>query len=172
MKAERTALSLGGNQGDVAASFKNALKSLAANGMTDIRVSSFYRTSPVGCAEGTADFINAALTGLWPESVEKLLELCRKLEMAAGRKEDHPKFSDRPLDIDIIFFGESILKKPGLIVPHPEAAKRLFVLIPLAEIAGEYLFPGRNVTVSGLLERFKDMEEYSNILRCKFKKFE
>ena len=167
MKREKTALSFGGNQGDVISNFRTALKELAANGMTDIRVSSFYRTKPVACAEGTADFINAAATGFWPGSAERLQGLCKELESSAGRAPEHPKFSDRPLDIDIIFFGGAVFKKPGLTVPHPEAAERLFVLVPLAEIAGEWLFPGRNESVSSLLENFNDTVEYQDILNGK-----
>ncbi|OGV52630.1 MAG: 2-amino-4-hydroxy-6-hydroxymethyldihydropteridine diphosphokinase [Lentisphaerae bacterium GWF2_44_16] len=168
MKSEKIALSLGGNQGDIVSNFRAALKELAANGMTDIRVSSFYRTTAVACAEGTADFINAAATGLWPESPERLLGLCKKLESAAGRAPEHPRFSDRPLDIDIIFFGNAVFEKPGLIVPHPEAAERLFVLVPLAEIAGEWIFPGRKKSVSDLLEKFKNTEEYLSVISGNF----
>jgi len=144
----QVALALGGNQGDVPGAFETAQRGLEKAGLANARRSSLYRTSPVGCVPGTEDFTNAALSGIWPNSLDDLLKTCKSLETEAGRPLNHLKFSSRPLDLDIIFFGELLYARPGLTIPHPEAAKRLFVLVPLSEIAPDLPFPGLNRTVS------------------------
>ncbi len=142
-----TALSLGGNQGDVPLTFRRAVKSLADAGLRNVDVSSLYRTAPVGCVPGTPDFVNAALAGQWPGRLEQLLCLCKELEVAAGRPADHAPCGNRTLDLDIVFFGDLIQRDRRLAIPHPEAARRLFVLVPLAEIIPEYQFPDLGRTV-------------------------
>lgn len=165
-----TALSLGGNTGNVRDTFRKALKALEHAGMENIRLSSLYSTSPVDCEPGTPDFINAALTGNWNGTVKELRELCKFLETEAGRPEKHPRYASRPLDIDIIFFGTEQYSDEELIIPHKEAEKRLFVLIPLAETAGNWIFPGKNRTVAQLTENLKKQscpEEYKKIISSK-----
>jgi len=136
------ALSLGGNLGDVPARFAWAVEHLAAGGLSRIHASGAYRTVPVGCAAGTPDFWNAAVTGEWGDDVQTLFHLCKRLEAEAGRPSMHEPFASRTLDIDLVFFGDQQLQDKGLTVPHPEASRRLFVLIPLAEIAAGRAFPG------------------------------
>lgn len=154
------ALSLGGNLGDVSATFRSAANDLALAGVTDIKLSSFFRTAPVGCAPGTPDFINAALTGNWSGSVEELHELCRLLEVKNGRPRDHESYVSRTLDIDIVFFGSEIINTPDLTIPHKEASNRLFVLVPLAEVAGDWFFPGTGSTVNDVLDPFRNSDEF------------
>ncbi len=122
---------------------------LASGGMSKLCLSPLYRTSPVDCAPGTPDFVNAALCGFWNRTPEELHSLCLYAEEKAGRPVVHLRNSNRPLDIDIIFFGELIINTTRLKIPHPEARKRLFVMKPLADIAGEFVFPDQpqlNVT--------------------------
>ena len=133
-------------------------------GVTGIRLSSFYRTAPVGCAPDTPYFVNAVLTGEWRDSVEKLHELCKSIEEKAGRPRDHEHYGSRPLDLDIIFFGDEIISTPELTIPHREAANRLFVLVPLAEIAGSRHFPGRQELVRDTLSRYKGSAEYREFM--------
>lgn len=155
-----TALSLGGNQGDVISAFKKAKIALEDAGMTSVRTSSLYKTSPVGCAEGTPDFINAALSGVWHDTLESLFTLTKKLEVLSGRPENHTPNSDRTLDIDIIFFGQFQVISSSLTIPHPETLNRLFVLVPLEEAAGDWIYPGKNITVSKLLDSFRNTEDF------------
>ncbi len=136
------ALSLGGNLGDVEASFRRALTKLAERGFSLEKASSLYRTAPVGCEEGAPDFWNAAATGRWKGSPQELLAVCKELEREAGRPGEHPRWHSRTLDIDIVLFGDLELSSPSLRIPHPEARLRGFVLEPLAEIAGSWAFPG------------------------------
>lgn len=138
----KIAISLGGNLGEVAANFRVAVAALAASGLDDIRTSRIIRTAPVGCPPGTPDFLNMALTGVWGGGARELLRTCRRIEVAAGRPAEHGFNQPRPLDLDLILFGDRVIAEPPeLIVPHPRAAARRFVLAPLAEIAPDWVFP-------------------------------
>ena len=146
--------------GDVLRTFKTALAELESGGLSSIRTSSVYRTAAVGCKPGTADFLNAVAAGRWNGTLAELHALCKKTEVASGRPGDHARFDSRTLDIDIIFFGDLVCSDADLTVPHREAAARLFVLIPLAELLGGCNFPGKGRTVGEILREFKNTEEY------------
>ncbi|OGV33808.1 MAG: 2-amino-4-hydroxy-6-hydroxymethyldihydropteridine diphosphokinase [Lentisphaerae bacterium GWF2_45_14] len=163
---QRIAIAIGANTGDISANFRITLKELEAGGVGNIRTSKFYRTAPVDCPPDSQDFINGALIGTWGGSPEKLLELCKNIEEAAGRPSIHEKSSSRPLDLDIIFFGNKIHRSENLTIPHKEAAKRLFVLVPLADVAGGWLFPGKNLSVKNILDNLAsaDRSAYISII--------
>ena len=147
----RVALSLGGNLGDVASAFDSAIDALDAAGLCEIRRSSILQTEPVDCEPGTPDFLNMAITGLWSGTPEELLVICKELEVKAGRPAEHARNASRPLDLDIILFGDLVLKLPHLEIPHPELKKRLFVLEPMVEIAPDWIFPQSDTTLKELL---------------------
>ncbi len=150
---EIIALALGGNCGDVCAGFEAAIAKLAAAGIREIRTSTVHATAPVDCPPGSPDFLNMALTGLCDLPPRELLTLCKRLEREAGRLEQYPVNSPRPLDIDIILYGNLIYSDERLTIPHPRAAARAFVLAPLAEIAPGMVFPDSGQTVLELLQK-------------------
>ena len=133
----RVALALGGNTGDVSENLRRAAELLNEGGFRIERVSRTLRTSPVDCPPGTPDFLNQALTGLWNGTPEALLDLTQSIEVRLGRPARHGFHTARPIDLDIIAFGELRMRSERLALPHPEAAKRAFVMDPLAEIAPE-----------------------------------
>ena len=104
-----------------------------------MRFSALYETEPVG--DGfSGDFINAVCiveTRLEPSA---LLEACKDIERAFGRPADGGE-QDRPLDIDIIMYGDRTIDQTGLVVPHRLFRERLFVLEPLSEIAPDAIVP-------------------------------
>lgn len=130
-------LSLGANLGDREFTLRGAIKELGKLQHTDVAaVSSFYETSPVG-VDSEHWFLNCVVrlrTNLPPPV---LLEVCRRIEREFGRERNGGggQMCDRTLDIDIILYGQLTLQTPGLVIPHPEATRRLFVLVPLAELA-------------------------------------
>lgn len=152
-------LALGGNLGDVPQTFRQAIDALQKAGLSNVQVSSFRQTAPVGCAPDCADFTNGAMCGLWPDSPEALLHICQQLEIDAGRPKEHGKNQPRPLDIDLIIFGNLQISLPHLIIPHPETGNRRFVLEAAAEIAPHHIVPGSHQSFSQLLLSLKQRNQ-------------
>jgi len=102
--------------------------------------SPLYRSDPIGPA-GQPDYVNAVAALLTELSAETLLDQLQAIEQAHQRaREQH--WGPRTLDLDILLFGDAQIASPRLQVPHPEMAKRAFVLYPLADIAPEVEVPG------------------------------
>jgi 2-amino-4-hydroxy-6-hydroxymethyldihydropteridine diphosphokinase len=120
----------------------------------DLRVASLYRTAAVSPVP-QPDYLNTAAVGylrdtdLEPESV---LAVCKALERQAGRRRN-VRFGPRPLDVDIVLWGDRVSDRPELTLPHPRLRERRFVLEPLAEIAPDLRVPPDGVTVAELLAR-------------------
>jgi 2-amino-4-hydroxy-6-hydroxymethyldihydropteridine diphosphokinase len=130
----RAALALGGNIGDVASAFVQALGLLAKNpGVTLLARSRVYRTAPWGVTD-QPDFLNMAVLIETSLSARALLDLALSIERASGRVRDL-RWGPRSLDIDLITYGDEIIDEPDLTIPHPRLTERAFVLVPLAEIA-------------------------------------
>ncbi len=96
--------------------------------------SSAYETEPQDEAAGQDDFLNACLeieTGLEPPA---LLDACKDVEHELGRRPDGRRHAPRPIDVDILLLGEIEYRDERLAVPHPDLARRRFVLVPLLEL--------------------------------------
>lgn len=116
--------------------------------------SRLYETEAWGMKD-QPDFINQALevqTELVPEEV---LFHIKKIEKEIGRQENK-KWHERIIDIDILFFGDTIFSSEKLKIPHPHCHERMFVLIPLMEIAGDFLHPTLNLTIEELYLNCED----------------
>ncbi len=136
-------LGLGGNLGDPVATIGAALDGLQAGGVRIARRSRWYRTVPWGVAD-QPDFMNVCVAGVTDLSPRALLELIHATEAALGR-ERHERWGPRPIDIDILTYGNDRIDEPGLQIPHPCMSERAFVLVPLLDIAPDYLLAGRPV---------------------------
>lgn len=146
-------VSLGSNLGDPVAQVREAAAWLETLSTTPLRRSSLWQTTPVDCPPGSPAFINAVV-GLVPkpgQTPESLLAKLQSWEKQAGRGTKLVLNEPRPLDLDLIAFGEERRSTPQLILPHPRAVQRRFVLEPLKEIAPDYRLPGQSLTVSQLL---------------------
>jgi len=146
--AVRAYLGLGSNMGNREDNLDRALK-LVAQRMKVGRVSSIYDTEPIGNADQPR-FLNIACEVSTRLSPEGLLALAKGIEVKMGRrgKSGEP----RTIDIDILLYGDIVINTPDLAIPHPRMAERLFVMVPLAEIAPELVHP---VT----WEKIKDMRD-------------
>lgn len=148
----RCYIALGGNLGPVEETFRRALERLEESASVTVRTrSQVYRSEAVGAQAG-GEFLNAAAgidAGLPPR---ELLDLLQTIEAEFGRTRD-VHWGPRPLDLDLILYGEEIIDEPGLQVPHPACWYRRFVLEPLADIAAEVLHPVLQCPVGELRSR-------------------
>ena len=128
--------------------------------------SSLWQTSPVDCPPGSPPFVNAvaALVPFADETPESLLHKLRALEKKSGRAPKKVLNEPRPLDLDLIAFGAETRNTPELILPHPRAHLRRFVLQPLSEIAPDLILPGQSETVSQLLAGLPETETVTRLV--------
>jgi 2-amino-4-hydroxy-6-hydroxymethyldihydropteridine diphosphokinase len=146
-------IALGSNLGDSARIIREAMKRLEEFSASPIVKSSLRQTTPVDCPPGSPAFVNAVV-GLTPragETPESLLAKLQSLEKEFGRGPKRVLNEPRALDLDVIAFGNETRQTPSLILPHPRAHLRRFVLQPLSEIAPEYVLPGQTRTIRELL---------------------
>ena len=149
-------IALGSNLGDSRHIFAQAIARFQEFSDAPLLKSSFIETTPVDCPPGSPDFLNAVV-GLMPRAGETPESLHAKLqaqEKEFGRQPKKVLNAPRPLDLDLIAFGDETRKTPALILPHPRAHVRKFVLQPLTEIAPDFVLPGQTMTVAQLLAKF------------------
>ena len=144
------ALALGSNLGNRRDNISRAISMLESIGVKDIVSSSFKDYPPVDCPEGSGEFLNGALIGKWNRTAEELLKKCNEVEREMGRPQQREINSPRTIDIDILLFGNECICVEGLSVPHKRMLNRNFVMMPLAEIAGDWIVPGTSKSVGEL----------------------
>lgn len=148
-------LGLGTNLGERISYIENAIRSIKEIRNTEFeKASRVYETEPWGVTSENS-YLNCAVkirTGL---KAEELLTEIKQLEKKLGRTENI-RWSDREIDIDILFYGNEIIRNETVIIPHSFIEKRKFVLVPLKEIAPDFIHPELNKSVSDLLKDTKD----------------
>jgi 2-amino-4-hydroxy-6-hydroxymethyldihydropteridine diphosphokinase len=158
-------VALGSNLGDSPKIILDAMARLQNFSVAPILKSSLWRTSPVNCPPNSPRFVNAVV-GLVPhkdETPESLLKKLRQLETEFGRAQKKIPNEPRPLDLDLIAFGSEVRNSPELILPHPRACERKFVLQPLSEIAPELILPGQKKMVLQLLAELPGEETVTRL---------
>jgi 2-amino-4-hydroxy-6-hydroxymethyldihydropteridine diphosphokinase len=159
-------VALGSNLGDSRRIILDAMTRLQNFSGQPILRSSLWQTTPVNCPPGSPLFVNAVV-GFAPqknETPESLLQKLRALEQEFGRRPKKVLNEPRPLDLDLIAFGTETRNSPGLVLPHPRAYLRRFVLQPLSEIAPELILPGQSRTISQLLAGLPDEEMVARLM--------
>jgi len=147
----RVAISLGSNLGDRRAHLDYAIDALQLD-LTDISVSPFQETQPVGVGPEHGPYLNAVIVGRTRLSARLLMDRLLEIEEERGRVRPYP-MAPRTLDLDLVLYGDRIIEEDGLSVPHPRFRERAFVLRPLAEIAPDMIDPVTGKSISELLNR-------------------
>ncbi len=142
-------LGLGSNLENRLVNLKAAVNNLTPQ-MTLVKQSHVYETPPWGYKD-QAPFLNQVVKVKSYETPEKLVEHLLRLEIVLGRK---PSFKNGPrlIDIDILFYDDLTVFKDGLVIPHPRMHERAFVLVPLNEIAPDFVHPTLNKSIQELLQ--------------------
>ena len=147
-------VALGSNLGDRRAHICRALELLdAAAGIELDGVSTIIETAPVGPGDQGA-YLNGVCRIMTSLSARNLLEQLLSIERMCGRRRDpSTRWGPRTLDLDLLIYGETTIDEPGLTVPHPRLADRMFVLRPLAELVPDLVIPGLEESVTELLRQ-------------------
>ncbi len=153
-------IALGSNLGHSEDIIRRTMERVAQCSTQPLLKSSLWQTTPVNCPPGSPPFVNAvvALVPIPGETSESLLAKLQSLEKECGRKPKEILNEPRPLDLDLIAFGNEVRNSPSLTLPHPRAHQRRFVLQPLCEIAPGLVLPGQSKTVWELLSSLSDDE--------------
>ena len=160
----RVALLLGGNQGDVKRTLQTAQQLINSRVGAVLRCSHRYESEPWGFPAAQR-FSNQALEVSTDLSPLEVLDACQGIERELGRNRaaeaivkasSGAAYSSRPIDIDIIFYGDEVIDDERLTVPHPLLAEREFALQPLAEIMRRHRHPVTGVTVGEMLDALRN----------------
>jgi 2-amino-4-hydroxy-6-hydroxymethyldihydropteridine diphosphokinase len=159
-------VALGSNLGDSRRIIFEAMARLEKISDRPLLKSSLWQTTPVNCPPNSPLFVNAVvgLAQRKNETPESLLQKLRTLEKEFGRPRKKILNEPRPLDLDLIAFGTETRNSPGLILPHPRAHLRRFVLQPLSDIAPDFILPGQSKTVAQLLAGLPDEEPVTRLM--------
>lgn len=146
-------IGLGSNQGQRLANCQSALKLLGRQeGIEVERVSRWYESDAllIGNHSSQPPYINAAAQLNTSLSPKDLLSVLISVESLLGRPHSRTKGASRTIDLDLLLYDDLILDTPGLVIPHPQMAKRLFVLAPMCDIAPQFIHPIAGLSLSRL----------------------
>ena len=145
------AIALGSNQGNSLNILERSLNVLNLIPGIDIKTtSSWYQTKPVGTPQPQSDYLNGCALLSVEQTPEELLAILQATEIQFGRT-DKGTLQPRTLDLDLLLYEDAIVNTPDLIIPHPRMVERAFVLVPLAEIAPDWIEPKSGNKIARLL---------------------
>jgi 2-amino-4-hydroxy-6-hydroxymethyldihydropteridine diphosphokinase len=165
LEQEYAFIALGSNLGDSPERVRGAIAKLQTLSSEPILQSSLWESEPVDCPPGSPRFINAviALKPQREETPESLLGTLQSLERQFGRRPKQVLNEARSLDLDLITFGRQTRASSSLILPHPRAHLRAFVLKPMAEICADFVLPNQRENVTALLAKTADAGDLRRI---------
>ena len=146
-------IALGSNLGDRVANLEAAIVALAPE--VELRDQSAVYETEARYVTGQPRFLNMVVGAKTDLDAAGLLRRLKALEKSLGRTPGE-RFGPRPIDLDILFFGDAVIETPGLSVPHPRLGERAFVLRPLADIAPRMVHPVTGMTIGRMLEELPD----------------
>ena len=145
------AIALGSNQGNSLDILERTLNVLNLIPGIDLKTtSSWYQTKPVGTPQPQSDYLNGCALLSVEQTPEELLAILQATEIQFGRT-SKGTLQPRTLDLDLLLYEDAIVNTPDLIIPHPRMVERAFVLVPLAEIAPDWIEPKSGNKIAQLL---------------------
>ena len=141
-------IGIGSNLGDKEGNCKTAIERLSKNGIAVKKISSPYRTKPWG-VEDQPDFVNMAVKAETNINPSELLPILKTIEKEMGRQ-DGVRWGPRLIDLDLLFYDDLVFSCDELAIPHPLLHEREFVLLPMTEIAAEFVHPVLKATIKQL----------------------
>jgi len=151
-------LGIGSNIGNRDANLKEAVTQIGVNIGEILKISSVFETEPWGF-EAENNFLNMAVEVVTAHTPSGVLGAILMIEALLGRIRTETQYSSRVIDIDILFFEDLIMDEITLKIPHPYLHKRKFVLVPLNEIATDFIHPVLKKSVGSLLNSCEDLSE-------------
>lgn len=149
-------LLLGSNLGDSRLLIENTSKLIYNNIGKMINESSFYKSPPWGFTHENS-FLNKVLFIETNFDAQKVLDECQSIERKMGRlRTNSSEYEAREIDVDILFFNDEIIKTQDLTVPHPRIEERRFALLPMSEIAENFIHPVLKCSIFDVLNNCKD----------------
>lgn len=149
---------LGGNLGDREQIFKNAIDCIVNRIGSIVKTSSLFETEPWGF-EHELSFLNQVVVIETSLTALEILVRTQEIEKTLGRVRKKNQYSERTIDVDILFYDDQVISMEELEVPHPRIQERLFTLIPLEEIAADFIHPVLRKSISQLRRDCKDSLE-------------
>ncbi len=137
---ERVYFLLGGNLDDRERILSEAISKMKLEIGELVDCSSIYETEPWGF-EHELNFLNQVVVIETELEAKEILDVTQQIEKDLGRVRKKDQYSERTIDIDILFYGDQIISTDRLVVPHPRVQERLFALIPMLDVAPELIHP-------------------------------
>jgi 2-amino-4-hydroxy-6-hydroxymethyldihydropteridine diphosphokinase len=156
VKSYDVIVALGSNEGNRYQNLIDAKKFLAGLSDSPVHVSSIYESEPIG--PSSTPYYNAVAQIKTDIEPEHLLQKFKEYEKSCGRDLESARWSSRIIDLDIIAYGKKIIDLPQLTIPHSEYSQRLFVLLPLQEVAPEWVDPKSGISLKEIITLAPDMD--------------
>lgn len=151
-------LILGGNMGNRLQNLQEAIQLISKKAGVIVKASDIFTTSAWGNTD-QPDFLNQALCLQTSLTAINLLETLISIEQLLGRVRGHQKWTERVIDIDILFYNSDIINTTDLQIPHPYLQERMFVLVPMAQLAPLLVHPTLQKNIQTLLLECTDKLE-------------